>query len=231
VVRKGVFLMMLAISIAATIPTPAAALPLILDYTGFSWSVARHGNPGTFSSVGVIDDFSLPIARPAETYTYYLSGLWLSQVITHTPTVKEYVYTGGNLSIYRSTGPIDRRYNYGTNPANGVSPASFVDGVRWLSGGLSSFRFLHNSSLMLGTLTAEGSFTAGEFLASLQDRSWFAFAGMTARPGNGIPTGYGFRLDGQETTVIHPVPEPESLALFGLGLVATALTLWRRRGV
>jgi hypothetical protein len=229
VARKGLTIMLLAVSIAAVLPAPASALPLILDYTGFSWSVPRYGNPGTFSAVGVIDGFSLPVADPAETYTFYLSGLWLSQVITRSPSVKEYVYTGGNLGIYRSTGLIDRRYSYGANPANGVSPASFVDGVRWLSGGLSSFRYLHNTSLMLATLTAQGSFTSGEFLGSLQERDWFSFAGMTARPGNGIPTGYGFRLDGQETTVIHPVPEPMSLSLLGLGLAATALALRRRR--
>lgn len=217
-----------AIVFAVAFGGTAHAVPLILDFTGFSWSTRSNGDPTTFAAVGVLDGFSIPVNDLAETYTFSLSGLVLANVTTRSPSVKEYAYAGGILGIYRSTGPSNRPYSYGTNPTS--TPASFVDGTPWLYGGLSDFVFIYNTTSKAGLLNAHGSFTSGEFAGNLEDATWSAPTAVTGRANDGIPAGYDYRLEGQATTKALPVPEPATLALFGLGLAGGFVALLKRRG-
>jgi hypothetical protein len=230
-VQKIAVALLLAVGTVTGVPGPVRAFPLILDYTGFSWSTPDGGSPMTFSAVGVLDGFSRSVYDPAEVYTFCLSGLKLQRVISevHSPSVSEYVYSGGTFGVYRSTDRANRRYDYGTNPAGGLVQASFTDGVPWLFGRVSAFSFVRYNPF-IGTLNARGSFTSGEFLANLLDPNWSTFAGMTAHSVDGVPGGYAYRLDGQETATLRPIPEPASVALLGIGLTAGALLLRRRRG-
>lgn len=222
----GLLLLVLA---PAGLAGPAAALPLILDYTGFSWATPDAGNPQEFEAVGVVNGFSLPVHDPAETYTYYLSQLTLASVVQYSRTQRSYEYQGGDLSVYRSTGPGNRGYAYGTYPDNGTAPSSFIDGTLWLGGGLSEFSVFVDDIQRLAILTAAGQFSGGEFVPALAGSGYFSFAGMTSRPGSGIPAGYGYRMDGQLEVNVSPVPEPSALWLLGGGLLAAAAGIRRRR--
>lgn len=208
---------------------PAGALPLVLDYTGFSWSTLSNGELASFEAVGVVDGFSLPVNQSDEVYTFHISGLALSQVVALSSSTKRYSFSGGGLSLYRSTDSGNRPYEYGVNPSNGTAPSSFVDGVNWLSGSFGSFDVVVNSVLGLGQLNASGSFSGGEFAPALLGETYFTFAGLTSRPGNGIPAGYTFRMDGQATSEVAPVPEPAGLLLLGMGILGTAWAVRRRR--
>jgi hypothetical protein len=202
----------------------ASGTPLILDYTGFSWSRIADGQPATFSAVGVLDGFSEPVNLSSEVYTFHLGDLALTSVTILSPSTRRYSYSGGDLGIFRSTGPANRPYDYGVNPADATTPATFVDGVEWLGGALTDFTVTINIVLNLGTLSAAGQFTRGEFASQLAGNPWFSFAGLTGRSGNGIPTGYRYRLDGQATSEINlPVPEPSAALLLVPGLVGLAV--------
>jgi hypothetical protein len=206
----------------------ASASPLILDYTGFTWSSFSSGQPVTFSAVGVVDGFSEPVNLDSEVYTFSLDGLMLSSVTTLSPSTKRYTYSGGMLGIYHSTDDSNRPYVYGTNPNALTTPSTFVDGVQWLGGELTSFTVTINSVLNLGNLSAAGQFTTGEFANRLAGDNWFSFAGLTGRSGNGIPDGYRYRLDGEASSEVStPVPEPTSLLLLAGGLLG--LVVYRRR--
>lgn len=220
---------LIAITLAGTalVVTPAAGFPLILDYTGFSWTYSAAPSTESFEAVGVVNGFSVPVNDPDEVYTYHLSGLTLESEIHHSATVRSMIYSGGLLSIYRSTDPGNRWYDYGTNPANPTSPSSFTDGVLWMAGGFSSFSIFYDDSALLGIMDATGSFNTGEF-SGAHGQEYFSFAGLTARPGSGIPAGYEYRMDGQVNLRVDPIPEPGTLVLLGLGLVGVGITMRRR---
>jgi hypothetical protein len=222
--RRWAWILALCLSSGA-----ASGMPLILDYTGFSWSEFQNGEPETFSAVGVIDGFSEPVYLSSEIYTFHLGELDLGSITTLSSSTRRYTYSGGDLSIFRSTGPSNRPYDYGTNPSELITPSSFEDGVEWLGGELASFSVTVNTVLNLGTLQATGQFTRGEFAGEVADSPWFSFAGLTGRSGNGIPPGYRYRLDGQATSELNiPVPEPATGLLLAAGLLAVA-ALRRRR--
>lgn len=228
---KRISLTMAAVFILAGMllcPGEGSALPLVLDYTGFTWTTTRDVQH--FWAVGVLDGFSQPVNDPAEVYTYFLSNLTLASIDNPGSPQKTYHYSGGDFSVFKSTGPQNRGYDYGTYPANGTSPSTFIDGALWLQGALSNFTVTTNDNLQLGILTANGVFTGGEFAPLLGANTFFDFAGLTARGGNGIPDGYAYRMDGQvQATLNPPVPEPATSALLLLGISAVGLGFLRRR--
>ncbi len=207
---------------------PAAAVPLVLDYTGFGWITQPTLTPQQFSAVGVVDGFTLPVYDPNQVYTYYLANLTLSSIVTHAPSRHTYIYSGGQFGFYQSTSAQDRGYDYGVNPANGTVPATFTDGLLWLGGTLNSFSIYFDDGQQLGSMSAAGNFASGAGFGALAGPGFSSFSGLTSRPGNGIPNGYKYRMDGQVDASV-PVPEPASIALLGLGLLGAAVGLRVRR--
>ena len=206
----------------------AGAVPLLIDYTGFSWSRAQGGHM-QFAAVGVVDDFSQPVDDPAEVYTYYLSDLTLERVQNLGGGFYLQDYTGGHFRLYQSTDPENRPYSYGVFPPNPTAPATFIDGLYWLGGDFSDFSILVDTTRGLGTVTGEGEYAGGSYLAHLAETDFFTFAGLTKSADAHIPTGYQYRVDGQLSAEVRPIPEPASLLLLGPGLLGLGLLARRTR--
>jgi hypothetical protein len=185
---------------------PSAATPLLLvDYVGFDYESpnpdpSQFGELGSgYVSVGECPVLYAPLTfnYAANQYTYVISGL----VSINRQNVGPFIivdYSPGNLSVYEDDKTLGTAFDYGVNPPNATAPSTFNDGTLILSGPITNFRFVFNTSDNSGSF--EGEFTAngGSQLANIPpgDRSGWTFAGATSNALN-IPAGYQHQIDGQ----------------------------------
>jgi MprA protease rhombosortase-interaction domain-containing protein len=232
--KRAVFLAWVATTLtigfffAFLMSTAVSAYPLMLDYTGFTWT-SLVGGQSRMQSVGVLDGFTPNVATSGEIYTYHLSGLVLASEQDLGAGYRLRTYSGGSFRIYQSTSPGNRPYVYGTNPPAAAAPPSFVDRILWLGGAFSDFTLLEDSQGGLSSFSGSGAYAEGSFLPNLEDADLYTFAGLTNDPAAAVPSGYAYRADGQLTAHVRPVPEPTGVLLLAAGLLGFAATIRRPR--
>ena len=183
----------------------ASSASLLLDYVGFDYE-SPNPDPSQFGeltsgyvSVGEVPVLYAPLVfnHAANQYTYVISGL----VSIARQNVGSYIivdYSPGNLSVYEDDRTAGTAFDYGVNPPNATAPSTFNDGTLYLSGPVTSFRFIFNTSNNSGSFEGEFEATGGSQLANIPagDRRGWTFAGATSNALN-IPQGYAHQIDGQ----------------------------------
>jgi hypothetical protein len=88
-----------------------------------------------------------------------------------------------------------------------VTPDTFTDGTLFLSGSLTNFRFVFNTSNNTGSYQADFEADGGAQINNIAvtDRMGWTFAGATGNS-TGIPDGYYHQIDGQVFLNNTPVP-------------------------
>jgi hypothetical protein len=178
---------------------------LLIDYVGFDYEdpdpvPGDFGEPGSgYVGLGEVPGLFAPLAPDFANneYTYYIHGL----TQTNRQTFGSFIvvdYTVGRLDVFEDSKTLGTAHDWGTNPPNAVAPGTFTDGSLFISGSLTNFRFVFNTTNGTGSYEADFEADAGAQLGNIPvtDRKGWTFAGAT-KNSTDIPTGYYHQIDGQ----------------------------------
>ena len=212
--KKSAIALLLGCSVLLAVRVPGAdAQSLLLDYVGYDYedpdpNAAVFGEVGSgYVSLGLVPGLFAPLVADTTTnqYTYYISGL----VSLSRTVVGDFViinYGPGSLSVYEDSKTTGTPADHGINPPNATAPASFIDGLLFVSGTLSGFQVVFNTNDNSGSYEGAFEVTGGSQLGNFpvnQRRGW-TFAGATGNELN-RPEGYDHQIDGQ-IFLDKPVP-------------------------
>jgi len=210
---KAWFCALLTVCSALALAPAARGQTLLFDYVGFDFenpdpSPGSFGETGSgYQGVGLVPNLFAPLVFNTATqeYTYHFSGLTPvgTTVVGHFVII-EYS-SPGLLDLYEDSKTTGTPGTYGTNPPNATAPPSFTDGTLILSGRLTNFRFVLNTTNQSGSFESEFEAIGGSQIENIAPnrRTGWTFAGATGNS-TGIPLGYAHQIDGQ-TFLQEPV--------------------------
>ncbi len=192
--KTTVAVLLLALSIGAH-----SAQAAIVDYVGFGWETGGldssiAGDELAIASVITQIDAIFGVDLNTHEGTIYIDGLTSLGANVDPGSGNTIIsYSGGTMSIY--TDP-SHDSDWGTNPANGTVPSSFVNGELLFEGTFSSFTLILQPSgggIFEGFLNGTG----GSALDGPCTGCAYTFAGAFTSPsGAQIPEGYDLQVDG-----------------------------------
>ncbi len=197
----GAVLLMLSI-----VPQAGAVEGLILDWGpdcyGWETDYANHMSaPGSdLTVVGVIDHFFDPFLDldPGTTEYSFIFRELVSLGSFDLGGIIETHYAGGFFEIYEDP---SNNADFGVNPPNATSPATFTDGTLILNGFLANFYVVtfQGPGGYSGTYLADFEFTGGAMYDRVEGCYGTTGGGWSDDPATGYPTGYNFIVDGHMT--------------------------------
>jgi hypothetical protein len=169
-----------------------------IDYLGFSWEVGGFpaSNPGDelqFTGVATSIDPLFGVDLGTVEVTFHAYGLISTGEFVDGFGNTVIGYTGGTLDIYSDAA---ENADWGINPPNASSPATFDDGLLLFRGAFSDFTLILTPS---GAGAYEGNLdgVAGDILSGGCTGCAFTWGGaFTADIGAQIPDGYDIQMDG-----------------------------------
>jgi len=177
--------------------TWAMGAQTILDLSGNSWETG--GFPSSevgdeLQAVGILNDIEAPLVwnTAQYSYTWYIRGL-ISQGESINGTTHIVQYSGGLLTIYVDSLPSNA--DYGVDPPNATSPATFTDGFStYLDGEFGDFTLTYNVATSTGSFVGDLTFTGGDVFPLLVDPTGWTFGANIA---GFSPGGYDLELNGE----------------------------------
>lgn len=170
-----------------------------VDYVGFAWesgglAASLPGDELAIATVVTQIDPLFGVDLGVSEATLFIDGL-VSQgaVVDGSTGATTITYGGGSLAVH--AGAL-RNHAWGTNPANGTVPATFIDGELIFSGVFTGFAVTLLPS-GLGIFEGYVDGTGGTALAGPCGGCAYTFAGTFTGPvGAQIPEGYDLQVDG-----------------------------------
>ncbi|MFN8178488.1 MAG: hypothetical protein U0167_11175 [bacterium] len=198
------------LALASLIAAPAGAQQAIIRVSGHAWETG--GYPPSvvgdqLQAVGIVNEIVAPLYwQPAiHSYTFYTRSLSsLGEAIFGTTHVV--TYGGGLLTLYRDSLPSNA--DYGVNPPNATSPATFTDGdAIYLDGYFTDFTLVYNTLTLSGSFSGTLNFTGGIVFPHLTDPNGWTFGSNLSGQS---PVGYDLQLNGDIYTDGPIAIEPQS---------------------
>lgn len=187
------------------VSVPASASVWLADYLGYdyTWPLAHDfTSPGQYydalGSVVSTNPTFVP-TFPGVEYTFHI----YSGTSTYADTlgnfgIYRYEAMDGSIGLYGDLIPPGSSFDYGTNPPNGVAPATFIDGTLLLGATFDFLQITVDLTTGDGSLSGTLSFNSGSDFGNIPGdmlNGW-TFAGLGAGfPG--IPDGYSWQIDGE----------------------------------
>lgn len=186
---------------------PSSANIWFADYRGYDYTYPNPGDIGgvgqVYEAVGPMVSFNGDYFLPDEVnyqYTVFVNP----GTLTGTETIGSYeIYhyenQDGTLLIYEDPISTGTAYDYGSNPPNGVSPSTFVDGTLLFGAEVNSFTITIETTSMDGQFVGLLDFTSGSALGNIptgQTDGW-TIAALGQFLQNLVPSGYMNQMDGE----------------------------------
>jgi len=178
--------------------TPLLAQNPAIDYIGYGWEDGGllPSNPGdvlTITAVAVSVDPVFGVDLGVDELTFHMYDMLSTGEIPIGGGTVMISYVGGFLDIYRDPA---QNADWGINPPNAFSPATFMDGALAFCGSFNNLTFFFNAD---GSGAFEGSLDglSGEFIDDVCTGCAYTWGGsFTYDSGAQLPEGYDVQIDG-----------------------------------
>ncbi len=195
--RNKVMALMLVLGLVLS-AVPVLAQVYAVDYLGFGWETggilpSNAGDELVLTSVADNVDPAFGVDLGSEELTLHIYGL----VSTGQVDLGGYFaieYTGGYLEIYQDSA---MNADWGTNPPNPTSPASFQDGALFFLGNFTSFTMYFDATGASGSFSGNLDGVSGSIINGMCTNCVYTWGGtFTQAAGAQIPAGYDLQVDG-----------------------------------
>ena len=184
--------------LALVLALPAAAQVYTVDYLGYGWETggmlpSNAGDELVVTCVADNVDPAFGVDLGTEELTLHISGL----ISTGQVDAGGYYivsYTGGTMEIYEDPA---MNADWGINPPNAVSPATFTDGSLFFSGAFTSFTMYFDGTGSSGSFEGNLDGVGGSIIDQGCTNCVYTWGGaFTMASGAQIPEGYDLQIDG-----------------------------------
>jgi hypothetical protein len=195
------FVAVLLVVALLAIPFAAQAGDIIMNHFGFLYETDGFPSSSvgdTLTGVGVLTNVNPFVGWNFATdeFTWIIKDL-ISEGQTSPDGGRTLIisYMGGSIGLYDDP---SMNHDWGINPPNATSPASFEDGEQILIGAFSQFVMMYDTFYKIGSYQGVVSFTGGSSLDDLPEPNGLVFAGTIGPELDpNIPEGYNLETVGR----------------------------------
>lgn len=203
-------LLALAVLVLFAVPAQSATREFLCGFTGFDYVVPAVPNGGgiptpflalndEYCAVGFVTSVSALLGgatNPADEHTFHLSEAMASSVYWDGQVLEVLFAPHARFRLYEDA---SHNADYGVNPVNATSPATFTDGTLILGADVTNLVLVYDYSVNQGNFDCSAALDEGSLLPVIpaDQRAGWVMSGTAGRPNSTIPDGYVNQLNGE----------------------------------